>query len=81
LDLTQKKNKEKRKIISRALIIVKKHKLHGLVGRSFGNDGILAMLVTILLVHEVGNDEDEDSSSNCAHYQIGLGMELGIDET
>ncbi len=63
------------------MIVVGKHKLHGLVGRSVGSDGILATLVTILLVREVGDDEDEDSGSDCAHCQIGLGMELGIDET
>jgi len=63
------------------LIVVGKHKLHGLVGRSLGSDGILAALVTILLVREVGDDENEDSGSDRAHCQIGLGMELGIDET
>ncbi len=75
------KRKKLRETISGALIVVGKHKLHRLVGRSFGSDGILAALVTILLVREVGDDEDEDSGSDCAHCQIGLGMELGIDET
>lgn len=37
-------------------------------------------LITVLLVREVSDDEDEDPGSDGTHRQVRLGVKLGVDE-
>ncbi len=47
--------------------------------RGFGIDTILT-LITVLLVREVSDDEDEDPGSDGTHRQVRLGVKLRVDE-